>query len=140
MDDHLADNSKDADPGKPETRQGLSRREFLLRGIRTGAGAAVGAALMTGGLAALTGLGRKGDTTELTPVATGAALASGPDGRPLGVHAAAKGLLYGAATVLEYLAEDADFASHFAEECSLLVPETELKWAALRPSKDQFDF
>jgi endo-1,4-beta-xylanase len=58
----------------------------------------------------------------------------------LSVHAAAKGLLYGAAVVRSYLRDDQEFAGHFAEECSILVPETELKWSVLRPSQDTYDF
>lgn len=53
--------------------------------------------------------------------------------------AAAKGLVYGAATGGAVLGE-ADFASTFAREAGLLVPENDAKWAQLRPSEDIFDF
>jgi endo-1,4-beta-xylanase len=54
-------------------------------------------------------------------------------------RAAAKGLLYGAAVETRGL-QDADFATTLANECSILVPENELKWRAVRPSPSQFNF
>lgn len=54
--------------------------------------------------------------------------------------AAAGGRFYGAATGRRQLEADPDFARCFAAECGLLVPENELKWRALRPAPDQFDF
>jgi endo-1,4-beta-xylanase len=58
----------------------------------------------------------------------------------LGDRAAAKGLLYGAATTANRLSSDADFAACVARECKILVAENDLKWKALRPAPDQFDF
>lgn len=55
-------------------------------------------------------------------------------------RATAKGLIYGAASGYDRLSADADFAARFTQECGILVPEGELKWAALRPSPDKFDF
>ncbi len=59
---------------------------------------------------------------------------------PLRDRAAAKGLLYGAASRYRILSSDVKFAAHFAQECSILVPEWELKWGTLRPSADRFNF
>lgn len=59
---------------------------------------------------------------------------------PLRDRAAAKGLIYGAAGNYTLLSSDAKYASVFAQECGMLVPENELKWESLRPSPDQFDF
>ncbi|HEY9601118.1 MAG TPA: endo-1,4-beta-xylanase [Allocoleopsis sp.] len=60
---------------------------------------------------------------------------------PLRDRAAAKGLLYGAATGSQILSSDSTaFAENFAKECAILVPENELKWSVLRPSPDRFDF
>ncbi len=53
---------------------------------------------------------------------------------------AAKGLVYGAAGRYPVLSTDTEFAARFAQECGILVPEWELKWGALRPSPDRFDF
>lgn len=55
-------------------------------------------------------------------------------------RAAAKGLIYGAATMRNYLVSDTNFRSRFIQECGILVPENELKWDSLRPNPRQFDF
>jgi endo-1,4-beta-xylanase len=55
-------------------------------------------------------------------------------------HAARRGLLYGAATHDSYLSSDARFADTFAQQCGILVPEGELKWNVLRPTRDSYDF
>lgn len=49
------------------------------------------------------------------------------------------GRLFGAAAQSDQL-RDRDFARALACEANLLVPENELKWDALRPSRDAFDF
>jgi endo-1,4-beta-xylanase len=59
---------------------------------------------------------------------------------PLGDRAAAKGLLYGAASTAHKIQRDAAFAAAVARECNLFVPENDLKWQALRPTPEQFDF
>lgn len=55
-------------------------------------------------------------------------------------RAAAKGIIYGAAGNYRALTQDTEYAQVFAENCGILVPENELKWEALRPSPDRFDF
>jgi endo-1,4-beta-xylanase len=55
-------------------------------------------------------------------------------------RAIAKGLNYGATSQKRILSSDANFAAHFAQECSIFVPEGELKWKTLRPSPDRFNF
>lgn len=60
---------------------------------------------------------------------------------PLRQRAAAKGLIYGAATLYDFLYKDAEFAKVFAQECGMLVTEGDLKWGDyLRPSPDRFNF
>ncbi len=59
---------------------------------------------------------------------------------PLRDRAATKGLLYGAAVSQRSLAADKTFAERFSQECAILVPESELKWKALRPTPDRFNF
>lgn len=61
------------------------------------------------------------------------------DKNPLRERAARSGLIYGAASGWEYL-HDKKFAIAFAQECGILVPESELKWAAIRPSANSFNF
>jgi endo-1,4-beta-xylanase len=59
---------------------------------------------------------------------------------PLKKRAAAKGLIYGAASMQSFLLSDKNLETNFVRECGILVPENELKWDALRPSPDKFDF
>jgi len=58
---------------------------------------------------------------------------------PLRTQAAAQGLLYGSALGWPRLT-DADYLERFGQECGILVPENELKWLALRPTPDTYDF
>ena len=53
---------------------------------------------------------------------------------------ATKGLLYGTAVAQHTLESDLTFAASVKQECAILVPENELKWKALRPTSDRFDF
>ncbi|NMG06341.1 endo-1,4-beta-xylanase [Brasilonema sp. UFV-L1] len=55
-------------------------------------------------------------------------------------RAAAKGLIYGAATEQVKLSSDIAFATHYVQECGILVTENQLKWIILRPTPDRFDF
>lgn len=55
-------------------------------------------------------------------------------------RAAAKGLIYGAACQYRHLSSNLEFAASFTRECGMLVPEKELKWKALRPKPDRFNF
>lgn len=59
---------------------------------------------------------------------------------PLRDRAAAKGLLYGAAGLKSALSQDLNFASAFARECGILVAESAMKWDALRPDPERFNF
>ena len=70
--------------------------------------------------------------TAPSPPTSGAAL-------PLSQQALAAGLLYGAAVDVGGIS-DAAFAAAVATECNLITSENSLKWAALRPSPDRFDF
>lgn len=59
-------------------------------------------------------------------------------------RAAAKGLIYGSAAILNHFSLNEKLVARFAQECRILAPEWELKWAAgdklLRPSPTEFDF
>jgi endo-1,4-beta-xylanase len=55
-------------------------------------------------------------------------------------HARKKNLLYGSAVHVDKILSDPDYARLLSEQCNILVPHTELKWRALRPSRDRFDF
>jgi endo-1,4-beta-xylanase len=58
---------------------------------------------------------------------------------PLRAQASARGLLYGASSGWQAL-HDESFAAAFAKECGLLVSESELKMAAVRPTATTFKF
>lgn len=66
----------------------------------------------------------------------------------LGAHAEARGLLYGAAVDPELLDVEGIAAGHtddaytrlFVEQTRILVAENAMKWFALRPAPDRFDF
>lgn len=55
-------------------------------------------------------------------------------------RAAAKKLLYGAATSYYKLRLDVNFATSFRRECAILMAEGDLLWSSLCPSKDNFVF
>jgi endo-1,4-beta-xylanase len=59
---------------------------------------------------------------------------------PLGKRALTKGLIYGAAVNQNFLSSDSKLAASIAKECSIIVPEKELKWNILRPSPTSFNF
>ncbi|MDF5716526.1 MAG: endo-1,4-beta-xylanase [Rhizonema sp. NSF051] len=59
---------------------------------------------------------------------------------PLRKRAAAKGLIYGAASMQDYLVSDKNLEASLKSECNILVPENELKWEFLRPAPNRFDF
>lgn len=58
----------------------------------------------------------------------------------LRAHAERHGLLVGCAVVPEKLNADSDYARVIAEQANILVAENAMKWRALRPSPDRFDF
>jgi endo-1,4-beta-xylanase len=58
----------------------------------------------------------------------------------LRVRAESRGLIYGAAAAYNPLQRDAEYATHFARECGMLVPENALKWGSVHPEPERFDF
>lgn len=58
----------------------------------------------------------------------------------LRAHAEQHGLLVGCAVAPERLANDAQYAALVAGQINLLVAENAMKWHALRPAPDKFDF
>lgn len=60
--------------------------------------------------------------------------------RSLQAHAKKHGLIAGAAVVVKELQRDSALQQLVAQQYGILVPENELKWRALRPSQERFDF
>lgn len=58
----------------------------------------------------------------------------------LRAHAAAHGLLVGCAVVPERLEKEPQYAAVVAGQANILVAENAMKWKALRPTPDKFDF
>ncbi len=79
-----------------------------------------------------------------TPTATPTP-APAPTGN-IGALAASKGMRFGSACAWSAQGADAgsfanpNYATLLERDCNILVPENELKWAALRPSATSFDF
>ena len=105
---------------------GITRRRALL--LSLGALAGMGAATVAGGNKQFKAI----DDPERDFAVVGAT--------PLSDRAAAKGLIYGATSYKQALSLEPEFAARFAQECAMLVPEWDLKWKALRPTPDSFDF
>jgi endo-1,4-beta-xylanase len=57
----------------------------------------------------------------------------------LKAHASQHGILSGSAVVVRSLS-DPVLAELVVDQCAIIVPENELKWRGLRPSKDGYDF
>jgi endo-1,4-beta-xylanase len=58
----------------------------------------------------------------------------------LRAHAEARGLLIGCAVVPEKLRDEVQYAKTVAEQENLLVAENAMKWRALRPAPDKYNF
>lgn len=63
---------------------------------------------------------------------------SGPDS--LRFHAQAHGFLVGCAVVPQRFGSEPLYSNTIAEQANILVAENAMKWAALRPAPDRFDF
>jgi endo-1,4-beta-xylanase len=60
--------------------------------------------------------------------------------RSLRTRASRHGLIFGSAVIIRNVQTDPDFADLIREQCGIVVPTSELKWIALRPAPDQYDF
>jgi endo-1,4-beta-xylanase len=117
--------------------QRMGRRDLL----RLGGSAALAAALGTvsacqGGKRAPPPPPRPGPATPTSRPGQTFEPDAGP---PLWRRAAARGLIFGAATGAPRL-KDRAYAAALAEEAAMVVPEAELKWPLLRPQLDRFQF
>lgn len=108
-----------------------TRREFLKGAAAAAAAGGVASIVPLGCANPQGGPGGRGTAPTLTEV-------NGP--RSLRAHAAARGLLVGCAVNPDKLDGEPEYASTVAEQANILVPENALKWAALRPTPNQFDF
>jgi len=68
------------------------------------------------------------------------ALSAEPEPFALRALAARRSLLWGAAIEPQVVDGDPAFAALVRRQCAVLTPENAMKWTALRPGPDQFDF
>jgi endo-1,4-beta-xylanase len=110
----------------------LTRRNFIAQGTKTAATlAAIGpGASLLGGCAhrvrSRTGL--PGSYQDVSGA------------RSLQAHARRHGLVFGSAVIIRNVQNDPQFADLIRGQCGIVVPTSELKWVALRPSSDRYDF
>ncbi|HTW47313.1 MAG TPA: endo-1,4-beta-xylanase [Acidobacteriaceae bacterium] len=103
-----------------------TRREFVRLGV-------VMAGSLGRGLGWAEGAAQKPDAATPAPVDV-----SGPNS--LRAHAEVHGLLVGCAVAPERLDNEAQYAGAVAAQANLLVAENAMKWKALRPAPNKFDF
>ena len=108
-----------------------TRREFLSN---------VAATAAAGGIASLLPAGCMRHHAARAPHGGAPALLEMTGPRSLRAHAVAHGLLIGCAVVPERLDGEPDYAKTVADQANILVPENAMKWAALHPTADRFDF
>lgn len=102
--------------------EGLNRRKFLhTAGVGAGACLVLGTSAFAAGARSMNPGGFDPGTT------------------PLKTIAARKGLLYGTESTYGEL-QDAAYADLVSSQCGLLVPGLALKWDALRPTPETYDF
>jgi endo-1,4-beta-xylanase len=106
----------------------MKRRTFLL-----GTGALTGMGLVTA-----SGRWHSKQTSVSAVPPTRNFIVSGK--QTLRQRAVAKGLLYGAALQTKQVETDSAFAKAIAQECNIIVPESELKWRVVRPSPSVYHF
>jgi endo-1,4-beta-xylanase len=112
-----------------------TRREFIAE--VAGATAAIAA---TGPALLLEGCARSAATLAATPAVLPASFHDVAGSRSLRAHARRHGLVYGSAVIIHNVQNDPDFAELISEQCGIVVPTGELKWIALRPAPDRYDF
>lgn len=109
----------------------MDRRKFLATAALIGAGAALG--IRSGANRGRFGKSSGGEVASI--------LSEDVPGEVLLAEIAArKGLLYGAAANRASLESDPAFASLFARQCAILVPEYEMKWSRLSARPGVYDF
>lgn len=115
------------DTGDSRCDSGVTRRRFL-------------AGVAGAGLACTTpACGSKSGGSNLVPTAP-SSTSPDSDSRPLRQIAQSAGRMFGAAVEPTTLAADSAYAAAVTAECGIVTAENCLKWAALRPAADRFDF
>jgi endo-1,4-beta-xylanase len=101
-----------------------TRRKFIASAIKAGSVLAAGGALL--------------QAESQTDIPASFRDVSGK--KSLKAHAQQHGLVFGSAVIINNVENDPEFAELIAEQCGIVVPTNELKWVALRPAPDKYDF
>jgi endo-1,4-beta-xylanase len=109
-----------------------TRREFIAKGARAAAAIAAAGPAASG----LAGYADHLADQHSLP----ASFHDVSGSRSLRAHAHSHGLIFGSAVIIRNVQNDPDFAELIREQCSIVVPTSELKWIALRPAPDQYNF
>jgi endo-1,4-beta-xylanase len=109
-----------------------SRREFIAKGAK--AAASIAAAGPAGSL--LRARGHRSENEHSLPGSSHDVSGS----RSLRAHAPRHGLIFGSAVIIRNVQYIPDYAELIREQCGIVVPTSELKWIALRPAPDRYDF
>lgn len=110
----------------------LTRRSFIAQGSGT-------AVTITAGSSAASLLTGCAHIAQVQPAPAGS-FHDVSGSRSLKAHAHHHGLTFGSAVIIRNVQSDPDFADLIREQCGMVVPTSELKWIALRPAADQYDF
>ncbi|HEX4642875.1 MAG TPA: endo-1,4-beta-xylanase [Candidatus Acidoferrales bacterium] len=100
----------------------MNRRELVKMGVAVAGTAAIAPWTKFSAAEAAVDFDKTGDLIALRDVAQ------------------SRGLIFGAAIPKRNLSADSLFSRLVERQCGILVPEWELKWEALRPAPDRFDF
>lgn len=109
-----------------------TRREFIEKSSRTAAAIALSgpaASLLAGYV-----------NPKQSPASLPASFHDVAGSRSLRTHARRHGLTFGSAVIIRNVQSDPDYADLVSEQCGIVVPTGELKWIALRPAPDRYDF
>jgi endo-1,4-beta-xylanase len=112
-----------------------TRREFIAEGAGTVALAAAGSAAIL-----IEGCVHPAAIPAAIPPVLPASFHDVAGSRSLRAHARRHGLVFGSAVIIHNVQNDPDFAELIGEQCGIVVPTGELKWIALRPAADRYDF
>jgi len=112
-----------------------TRREFIAEGTKVAAVAAAGPAALL-----IEGCMQRSTIPAAIPAVLPASFHDVEGPRSLRAHARRHGLVFGSAVIIHNVQNDPDFAELIGEQCGIVVPTGELKWIALRPAPDRYDF
>jgi len=119
---------------RPDLIKRLTRREMLSLGRDVGAGLAVSSLMPLAGC-----FHRQHDDVVSNTLVIAPGMSPLGDGS-LKAHATTANILSGCAVDVHELRSDPHYRALVTDQCSIISPENAMKWDALRPSPDSFEF